>query len=166
MMSAISIEYLFGEVKDGTIGLAYIYCDYKTQDDQTTFMLLSALLRQLLQDQPSVSDLLQTSFKKNVKPPIEALIDQLQATISTYSRVYIIIDALDECRNTDGTRVQLLRGLQHLQSHSNVNLMVTARPLSDIEKEFKLMPSLAIRASEGDIKTFVLGQIPRLPRCI
>ena len=44
--------------------------------------------------------------------------------------------------------------------------MVTSRLIPDIENEFRLMPRLEVRASDADVKQFVMGQIYRLPKCV
>jgi hypothetical protein len=54
MMAAIAIDYL-GRAARADVGLAYLFCNYKSQVDQSLFSLLSALLKQLVQSQPDVA---------------------------------------------------------------------------------------------------------------
>jgi hypothetical protein len=77
------------------------------------------------------------------------------------------MDALDECTDQDGTRSQLIEKLRELQMRTNVRLLSTSRFIPEITEKFRLDPMLLeVRASEEDVKRFVAGQIPRLPRCI
>jgi hypothetical protein len=80
-----------------------------------------------------------------------------------YSRVFIIIDALDECQISDGCRQRFLSGLVSLQGKCGANLFATSRPISSIEKEFKGNPVLEIRASEDDVRRYLNGHMFRLP---
>ena len=90
----------------------------------------------------------------------------LDSVIANYSRVYIVVDALDECADSDGTRRELLTNLGGLQNETNTNLMATSRFEPHVMKMFKGVLSLRIRASDDDIKQFVRGQIHRLPNCV
>ncbi|KAF2186776.1 hypothetical protein K469DRAFT_775866 [Zopfia rhizophila CBS 207.26] len=56
MMAAITIDYLPRTVESNTIGVAYLYCNYKAQADQTTASLIAAILKQLMQAQPPVME--------------------------------------------------------------------------------------------------------------
>ena len=56
--------------------------------------------------------------------------------------------------------------LRDLQREADVHLLVTSRCIPDIENEFKLLPTLQVRASNADVKRFVRGHVYRLPRCI
>ncbi|KAL5429853.1 hypothetical protein PMIN06_012681 [Paraphaeosphaeria minitans] len=44
--------------------------------------------------------------------------------------------------------------------------MATARFIPEIEAEFQKAVKLEIRASDGDVRRFVAGQMDRLPKCI
>jgi hypothetical protein len=80
-----------------------------------------------------------------------------------YSRVFIIVDALDECQISDGCRQRLLSDLFNLQEKCGANLFTTSRPISSIEKEFEGSPTLEIRASEEDVRRYLEGHMFRLP---
>jgi hypothetical protein len=44
--------------------------------------------------------------------------------------------------------------------------MVTSRFIPDIQQEFRSALKLEVRASDEDVRRYVAGQIPRLPKCI
>jgi len=78
-----------------------------------------------------------------------------------YTKVYIIVDALDECPEVNGTRVKLLKALRSLGR--SVNLMVTSRDLSSIEQQFRGAQRLRIRADNGDIAKYIENQLDLHP---
>jgi hypothetical protein len=169
MMAAIAIDHLRTLAQED-VGLAYLFCNYKSQVDQNLCNLLSALLKQLVQDWPDiavpVTCLYDDHAKKKSRPSLEELFTALLIVCSKYARVYVVLDALDECTDQDGTRSQLIEKLRYLQMRTNVRLLLTSRFIPEITEKFRLDPVLEVQASEDDVKQFVIGQIPRLPRCI
>jgi NACHT domain len=170
MMAAITIDHLSTTTESDAIGIAYIFCNYKAQADQNTISLLAAFLKQLVQARPSIAEpvsrLYEHHSSRRTKPSLEEIFTALQIVVKNLTRVYVVIDALDECSDRDGTRSRLLAKLRDLQREADVHLIVTSRCIPDIENEFRLVPTLEIRASDADVKRFVEGHIYRLPRCI
>jgi hypothetical protein len=82
---------------------------------------------------------------------------------AAYSRVFIIVDALDECQISDGCRQRFLSCLFKLQEKCGINLFATSRPILGIEKEFDGNTVLEIRASEEDVRRYLEGHMFRLP---
>jgi hypothetical protein len=78
--------------------------------------------------------------------------------------VYIAVDALDECTDRDRTRSELVENLRELQTRANVQLLFTSRFIPDITQKFQSNLMLEVRASENDVRLFVAGQMPRLPK--
>ena len=92
----------------------------------------------------------------------------LHATTETYSNVFIVVDALDECTNVDGTRDLLLSELFLLQSQSKtvVCLLTTTRFIPEILDQFEHCATLEIRASDDDVSKYLDGQMSRLAPCV
>ena len=170
MMAAITIDHLLRTVQSDTIAMAYVFCNYKAQAEQTTSSLLAAILKQLVQVRPSIAEpiirLYEHHAHRRTRPLLNEIIGALQSILTNYSSVYVIIDALDECPDKDGTRSQLLAKLRDLQRKTDLRLMVTSRFIPAIENEFRSMVRLEVRASDADVKRFVAGQMDRLPKCI
>jgi Cdc6-like AAA superfamily ATPase len=170
MLAAIAIEHLLETQASDSVGVAFIYCNYKTQTEASTSTLLAALLKQLVQSRPvvddSISKLHEQHNSRSTKPSFQEIFVALQAVLKNFSRVYFIIDALDECSNQNGTRNQLLAKIRDLQRETDLRLISTSRFLPDIEINFASTPTLEIRASSPDVRQFVRGQIHRLPSCI
>lgn len=78
-----------------------------------------------------------------------------------YSRVFIIIDALDECQASDSSRARFLAEIFNLQARSGVNLFATSRFIPDIVERFKEEESLLleIRASDEDVLKYLDDRI-------
>ena len=172
MIAAIAIDYLSKNVQSEAIGVAFVYCNYKAQADQTVASLLAAILKQLaiVRGQPStpepVSSLYENHARRNTKPSLEEIFSALRSVVRNYSSVYLVLDALDECSYQDGTRSRLLTKFHDLQREADLRIMITSRFTHDVEKKFKFTTRLEVRANDMDVKRFVEGQIYRLPSCV
>ena len=60
-----------------------------------------------------------------MRPTLEEIFRVLQSVLSHYSSVYVVIDALDECQDKDGTQGQLLAKLRDLQCKTDLLLLLT-----------------------------------------
>ena len=76
--------------------------------------------------------------------------------------MFIVVDALDESSEVDGTRVQLLKDLRSLGV--SVSLLVTSRDLDSITRDFDGEKRLDITASEQDLRRYIESQIIHKPR--
>ena len=155
---------------DPTIGIAYIYCNFRRKDEQKIENLLASLLKQLAESQPSlpgtVTELYDLYKTKRTPPSFDEISRSLQVVTIPYSRVFIIVDVFDECQIPDGCRQIFLSSLFNLQAKCGANLFVTSRPISTIEKEFEGNSKLEIRASEEDVRKYLNSQLFRLPRFV
>ena len=168
ILTSIVVDELTARFSDDpTIGIAYIYCNFRRQDEQKIDDLLASLLKQLAKSQLSlpvtVKELYNRHETKRTRPSLREVSDALQAVTVLYSRVFIIIDALDEYQISDGCRQQFLSALFNLQVKCRANLFATSRPISSIEKAFEGNPMLEIRASEDDVRRYLDGHLFRLP---
>jgi hypothetical protein len=168
ILTAVTINDLTTRFQnDSGVGIAYLYCNFRRKDDQKAQDLLASLLKQLSQQRSSLPDSVNSLYgrhkDKRTRPSLEEILGILQAVAAAYSRVFIIIDALDECQISDGCRQRFLSGLFNLHAKCGVNLFATSRPISNIEKEFEGIPMLEIRASEEDVRRYLEGHMFRLP---
>lgn len=168
MIAAIAIDQLLNSVQDSAHGVAYVFCNYKTREEQDTSTMLAALLKQLVQARPSIAGSVEQLHKqytdRGTRPSLDEVFSCLQDVLAHYSAIYIVIDALDECR--DGVRGQFLAKLRDLQAGRDIRLMTTSRFMPEILDAFEGALRLEVLASEEDVKRFVAGQTYRLPRCI
>lgn len=98
-----------------------------------------------------------------MRPSVGQLSSALDAVVSLYSKVFIVIDALDECRDTDGSRAELLvETLRALQKPHGVNIFATSRSKTNITEQFEQVTPLDISASEQDLRMFMDGHMSEL----
>jgi hypothetical protein len=144
-------------------GIAAIYCNYKDIDVQTPANLFASLWMQLVESHP-ISDDVKILHKKHVnrstRPSLSEILQVLRSEIGSYSgsKVFVIVDALDECPQDNEIRGTILTELWVLQSA--VHLMVTSRPHVTAEHDPPCL-MVYIRASDGDILHYVDGRISR-----
>jgi Cdc6-like AAA superfamily ATPase len=168
MVAAIAVDQLLDSAQNGAYGVAYVYCNYKSQANQDTVSILAAILKQLVQSRPSTLGPVERLHQKHAgcgtKPTLDDIYSALRDVLAQYPYVHIVVDALDECQNE--TRRQLCTKLLDLQKGADVRLMVTSRFVPDVEDTFRLALRLEVQASDEDVKQFVVGQIHRLPGCV
>lgn len=103
---------------------------------------------------------------RRTRPSLNELLTTLDYVSSCYSKVHIVLDGLDKCSDSDGTRSKLLAKLRSLQTKNDISLMATSRFVPKVVQFFKGFPMLEIQATDADVKQFVAGQINRLPHCV
>jgi len=164
VMAATAIDYL---LKAGGHGVAGVYCSYKASAEETAATLPGAILRQLVNSQPStgkhVESLRAQHDRPGTRPNLEELTKTIESVIEDYPNVYVVVDALDECPRT--CCHQLLEALQNLQKAVGLHLMATSRPLPELESKFNGL-TVEICASNEDVTQFIKGRICQLPKCI
>jgi hypothetical protein len=171
MMAAIAINHLCTAfTNDKNIGIAYVYCNYKEHGSQSAQGCLAALLKQLVQSRPDIAQPVQLLYSKHAgrqtRPLIEETFNTLRSICTVYLRVFIVLDALDEFTNSNNERGKLIDLLSSLEVETNIKLMMTSRFIPDIEREYQSAIKLEIRASDQDVRKYITGQLPRLPKCI
>jgi hypothetical protein len=152
---------------DITIGIAYIYCSFRRQDEQKVEDLLASLLKELIQCQPSllgvVKDLYDQHKDKRTRPSSDDISRALQSVASMYSRVFIVVDALDECQVSDDCRSRLLSEVFNLQTKAGANVFATSRFIPEITEKFEGGTTLKAHARDEDIRSYLDGHMKTLP---
>lgn len=128
------------------------------------------MLRQLVQGHNLVSDETLTLYNNHLqnKSPstLKEVCNLLEIEASRYSKIFILLDALDECSDTHGARRDILSRIRTLQSKWRVNLAATSRLIPTIIQDFKGAIRLDIKASEVDVQKYLRGQFHRLSSCV
>jgi Cdc6-like AAA superfamily ATPase len=168
ILSSIVVEELTTRFSnDPTIGIAYIYCNFRRQEEQKIDDLLTSLLKQLAESQPSlpatVKELYDRHKTKRTRPPLDEITRSLQTVITLYSRVFIIVDALDECQVSNSCRPKFLSSIFDLQARTGANLFATSRFIPEITEKFNEGMRLEIRASNQDVQRYLDGHMSQLP---
>jgi hypothetical protein len=104
-------------------------------------------------------DLYDEHEDKGTRPAMWEIANCLKEVIKLFSDVFIIIDALDEYDEGDGTRDVLVSQLSDLVSLANSHILVTSRWLTSIERCFEGCLRLEIRATDQDVTKYVEQRI-------
>ncbi|KAI0885923.1 uncharacterized protein GGS22DRAFT_188212 [Annulohypoxylon maeteangense] len=154
------IEQLRQEYRNCDVGIAYIYFSYKDIEIQTPVNIMASILQQLVSRGPfseDLQDLYAHHTKENTRPSAGDIVELLQSVVHSFSKVFVIVDALDECSDTDDVRstwITELRKLQHRMS-----ILVTSRPIPDLEELLKDSIRITIEASSTDIRNYLQQRI-------
>jgi Cdc6-like AAA superfamily ATPase len=167
MISAV-IDQLHRRIRhDSTIRLAYFYCNYRER--LTIEEILANILKQLIQGQMvphRLKSLYDSHRKYESHLTLEEILELLELAISGFSKVFIIIDALDECQLPNSHQRVLLTQISGLQSIHTLGLLITSRDNPDISDMFHNFPHLRIAAKDMDIRELLKNSLRRLPRCV
>ncbi|KAH7019659.1 hypothetical protein EDB80DRAFT_525112, partial [Ilyonectria destructans] len=161
-LASIVIQHLldlFGNKSD--VGIAYHYCNFRHQDNENASVILASILKQLAQCLGSLPDALTTLYDKHKAkdtwPLFKEIASALESVASLHSRVFIVIDGLDECPVWRGILAQL-RGLR------GANTLITSRAIPEIvnDKELEGSSVLEIRASDTDVREYLEHKMSKL----
>jgi hypothetical protein len=168
-ITSIIVEDLWRRFqRENNVGIAYIYCNFRQQHEQTPKDLLASILKQLIQELPFLPKSMENLYKhhknRQSRPEIEEVCEVLQSVVVNYTKTFIIIDELDECQASDGCREKLLSAIFELQAKSGVNTFATSRFIPEIVRKFEGGISFEIRASSHDVRLqkFLDGKMSEL----
>jgi Cdc6-like AAA superfamily ATPase len=148
--------------------LLYFYFDFNDTRKQNLEDMVTSLVSQLYtkceRTQKSL-DALFISCSGRSQPSCQLLCKALTQMIEQAGEVWIVLDALDECRTRAGSETQgLLKWIAAVlnSSQKNIHLLVTSRPeqdissgLNDIVLEEKTTVSIQSDLVKSDIETYV-----------
>ena len=142
------------------VGIGWVYCIYN-ETSQTAHNLLASLLQQFCRQKGSLSPELLKSYnyhcRHDTRPLVSDISKLLHSEIKHFSKMYIVIDALDECPESDRTRDVLLSEILNLPS--NAYLLVTSRPNNSIENILREAECLEISAHDDDVRRHVVARV-------
>ena len=167
MLASLVIDRLQQFPGEENVGTAYIYCDYKRRGDQTPIKLTASVTKQLLQHQDSIPEnILKMYQEKKTTLTFEDVLEMTGSSMARLSRVYVILDALDELGDAGQVRQTLIERLRPLQDLHQFNLMTTSRYIPSLDLNFHHPLCMDVRASPEDIRRYVEGRTSDLPKCV
>ena len=166
IMASIVISHLDAKFKnDADIGIAYLYCNFRQHYQRSD--LFSSLLKQLSWRRSIVPESIQRLYEhhrdKQTRPSFDEVFRELQSIIANYRRIFIIIDALNECQVSNGGQRKFLTETLTFQAKTGANIFTTSRINPEITKLFEQSITLEIRARNEDVQRYLDGQMSRLP---
>lgn len=159
------IQKLFDDRKRFTQGAAitYFYFDFTDERKQRVEMMLRSIILQLSAQSRNPYAALDMQYelfgKGQTLPTYQNLVDVLQTLLSDLDCTYIVLDALDEAKDTNHL-VQLILRL-HNWKKSRVHLLLTSQPRQIFTNAFVGIPQVTLEftTTGSDIHLFVSSQL-------
>lgn len=169
ILTSIVVEELTTRFHNNeSIGIAYLYCNFRRLNEQKIDDLLASLLKQLADIQPSLPGTVKHLYDKHKtkwsRPSTHELSSAIQSVASLYSRAFILIDALDEL--SDFYRSKFISAIHSLRKKTRAKFFVTSRPIPDMGKIFQPCLSREIAASNEDVRTYLNGHMSLLRKFV
>jgi len=164
-ISSLVIDRLRQQVHDRNIAVAGLYCDYADQEQQSTRNMLGEILKQIFA-RDGIPGSVRQAFRdeKTVlggqPAQLPDLVKILKTKIQLGPRVFICIDALDECLPKN--RLQLLKSLQEIiRVCPTVRVFLTGRPhvQDEIKKYFPKAVMTPVAPTIEDIVIYLKEEL-------
>lgn len=137
---------------------AYVFCNYQQRKENMSEMLLRSLLRMVLEQTQEISDEVQRWPIRTKELSIKEIMEQLRISVKGCSRVFFMIDALDELDMFQ----DFVSHLSDLQMAVGINLYFTSRNIPHIRMLFDKAIIVPIKATKHDVGVYLDRQM-RLP---
>ncbi|KAB5560309.1 ankyrin repeat-containing domain protein [Coniochaeta sp. 2T2.1] len=158
MVSAV-VDCIDTMMDRSKVVVALVYCNYSDPSTRSEVGILSSIIRQLVEQCKVVPAEIRAFRDKYAgrltRPTVEERIALIRLLARPYDRTYILIDALDECSKED--RVSFLRSISQLERI--IRLLVTSRPVLDLQGRFSCLCRIDIAAHESDIRAYLESAI-------
>jgi hypothetical protein len=148
--------------------VAYFYFDFRDEQSQRVKNMLQAVILQLsaqsLNPYSALDRLYQLSHGQTF-PTYESLLGVLNELLLEFEHTYMILDALDECSETDRL-VEFISRLQDWTTKRSLHLLFTSQPReiftnSKVFEEASLVV-LSPATTEDDITRFIDSELQKL----
>jgi len=161
------IDSLCDEEREEEIAVACLYCDFLAQQEQTVTNIMGAILKQLV-GRGGIPNDVRDAFEKGKKEIggrgllLSDLMRMLRTAISSLSRVFICIDALDECLPKH--LPELLKSLGYIvQECPGTKIFLTGRPhvREAIQRSFARVVVIPISPNTDDVRNYLEMRLDR-----
>ena len=161
------IDSLCDQAGKEDIVVAGLYCDFISQQAQTVTNMMGAILKQLVK-RGGIPDYLQEAFQKGQKEfggrglRLAELMEMLKMAIASLPKVFICLDALDECLPKH--LPELLESLGDIvRECPKTRIFFTGRPHvgEDVKRYFSKAIVMPISPSPDDIRNYVEMRLSR-----
>lgn len=126
--------------------------------------MLRSFLKQVVQCCPLTPECVVSLYDRyqgdSHQPPVGELRNSLQTVARLCSRVFLVLDALDECSST--CRVAFLADVFELQATADISVFATSRPIPDVTGWFKSSSRVEIKASHEDVCMYLDARMSQL----
>jgi len=146
---------LCDQAREGDLGVAWLYCDYLAQQEQTVINIMGAILKQLI-GRSEIPKNIRQAFQEGRRPLLPDLVRMLGIVSATLSQTFICIDALDEFLPKDlPVLLGLLRDI--LRVSPKTRIFLTARPhvRETVQRIFTKTVVVPISPNQDDVRNYV-----------
>lgn len=158
VIASIAFDHLRATFKDQDTAILCIFCNHADRERQTSTESVASLLEQLVRTKGATGEIrafYQRHQTRNTRQGLAELSKLLHSMVEKTARVFIVIDALDECLDT--TRRAFIGQIHKFRSRAH--LLVTSRPAVAIadapEFEFHDAIHLEIHALNADLENYI-----------
>ncbi|KAL8792138.1 MAG: hypothetical protein Q9195_005234 [Heterodermia aff. obscurata] len=155
------LTHLYSESEDTKV--ACVYCRHNEKDLQSPANMIASLWRQLVSPRKPLSRDVRETYITNqdqgTRPTLDEVFGLLEAEVKQLSKVFMIVDALDEYSPEPGFRQVLTEKLAKLRPEAHV--MITSRNFEDDLAEEYSSHGVQISAREKDLHIYVTGRTQR-----
>lgn len=145
------------------VAIVFVYFNYK--EPQSASEILGSLLQQLQLRKTTIStaifNLWETHTRRKTRPTITEFLTLLQDEAQNFTKLFIVLDALDECPekyDDRDCRDKLLTVIHKLGP--GFRLLATGRShIKNVTEVFRDATVIKIRGTEEDIRKFVNSRI-------
>ena len=161
------IDSLCDRAGEESIAVSGLYCDFLAQQEQTTTNIMGAILQQLA-GRGGIPDHLREAFEKakmefgGREPRLAKLMEMLRTAIPLLPRVFICLDALDEC--LPKYLPELLKSLRDIvRECPGTRVFLTGRPhvREDVQRYFSNAVVIPVSPNINDIMDYVEMRLDR-----
>lgn len=150
--------------KPSASGVAFFYFDFKDKGHHTVENALRRLVLQLSAHSPNhyrALDKHYTLSKGQTLPTYKDLQGVLEELLLELGRTYIVLDALDECQDTEYDILVDFVSILQGWTRSPLHLLITSQPRTIFIHRFKTIPWISLESNftEKDIKLFVDSEL-------
>ena len=165
--SSLVIDNLYDRAAEENIAVAGLYCDFPSQQEQTTTNIMGGVMKQLV-GRGGIPDHLREAFQKGQKEHggrglrLAELMGMLKTAIASLPQVFICLDALDECLPEH--LPELLESLRNILRESpRARIFLTGRPhiAEDVKRYFAKAVVIPVSPNPNDIRHYVEMRLDR-----
>jgi len=166
-ISSLVIDSLCDRAQEENIAVIGLYCDFLSQQEQTTTNIIGALLKQLV-GRGGIPDHLRAAFQKGKRefggrgPRLADLIGMLKTVIASLPQVFICLDALDECLPKRVPEIlESLRDILRESPGTRIFLTGRSHVKEDVQRYFPKVVVIPINPNRNDIRNYVKMRLDR-----
>jgi len=165
--SSLVIDSLCDQARKEDITVACLYCDFLAQEEQTITSMMGAILKQLV-GRGDIPIYLREAFQEGQSEIggrgllLSDFMRMLRTAIASLRKVFICIDALDECLPKN--LPELLESLGDIvRESSNTRIFLTGRPhvVVAIQRYFTKAVVIPISPNTDDIRSYLEMKLDR-----